>query len=132
MESVRQPLSIEFNSDDFDIVEAGQDMPIGIPAEAAPALENSDIKLKNKWGPDLNVAFYIRRRNHVYPQLRNIIINSNNVHFREENSTMTECPVCFDNTILISRYGCSHSICINCYQRCQQVSYTICPLCRHV
>lgn len=127
VESIKPHISREFNTNDFEIVEAGQYTP-GIPAEAAPALQITDIRLKDKWKEDLKVSFYVRRRNFDYPQLQNLNTR------RNINTTAIqtgECPICLETVRLISRNGCSHSVCSDCHRRCQQVNYTICPLCRH-
>ena len=51
--------------EDIEIVEAGQNT-IYRAAEAAPALEPTPITLKNKWGRNLNVSFYVRLKNYQY------------------------------------------------------------------
>lgn len=106
----------EFNIDSsYDIIETGQEL-----AENAPALQCSSIGLRDKWGDDLNVSFYIRRRMFEY--------TDSNL----ENSYVSDtCPICLESVQLISRNGCSHGVCADCNERCQQINYTICPLCRH-
>jgi hypothetical protein len=128
IESIKSDISRAFNTTDFEIVEAGQYTP-GIPSEAAPALQVTDMRLKDKWKEDLNVSFYVRRRNFDYPQLQNLNTQRN---INTSSRVVDECPVCLETVQLISRNGCSHSVCSDCHRRCQQVNYTICPLCRHI
>lgn len=128
------------NVQDIEIIESGQ-YRSGSLAEAAPSLIPSDIQLSQKWGENLDsVSFYIRRKNHVYPQLeahrrfvedqRNIeanripILNSSNVSFDGD------CPICWDTSNLTRRYNCNHGICFNCYVRCQTLNIHACSLCR--
>jgi hypothetical protein len=73
IQSIKPHLSREFNTSNFDIVEAGQNAG-NLPSEAAPALIESNIQLINKWGPEVRVAFYIRRIDYEYPQLQNLNI----------------------------------------------------------
>lgn len=115
MDSVLPHLSTEFNLslDVIEIVEAGQKLK-----ESAPALVKTPTMLKEKWGEKLFVSFYIRKKNFVYP----ITVNQ----------TVDECPVCLEIVRVFTRHECSHKICDNCHNRCQQVRYTVCPLCRHV
>ncbi len=64
-------LSTQFgiNENEIEIVEAGRNENGGL-SEAAPAIEPSNKKLCDIWGEDLsNVSFYVRRKNHVYPQI---------------------------------------------------------------
>jgi hypothetical protein len=133
IETIRQPISSEFYVNDFEIVETGQDL-LGIPAEDAPCLEKSDIKLKQKWGPELNVSFYVRRKNHIYPELQNYYLRLNGINVRNDVNNplrQTECPVCFEITALVNRYSCSHGICNMCFHRCRESNFTNCPLCRY-
>lgn len=137
METLRPYLSSQFgiNQDDIEIIVSGQYEP-GRPAEAAPALMPSNIKLCNIWGNDLqNLAFYIRRKNYLYPQLE---------AYREERNVNNEvpvlgnlgsgfngqCPICLDHTNLIRRYNCIHGVCSTCINRCEALSIRQCPLCR--
>jgi hypothetical protein len=128
IESIKSDISRAFNSNDFEIVEAGQYTP-GIPSEAAPALQITDMILKDKWKEDLSVSFYVRRRNFDYPQLQNLNIRRN---INTSSRLVGDCPICLETLQLISRNGCSHSVCSDCHRRCQQVNYNICPLCRQI
>jgi len=135
LETVKPIISQEFNCQQkhIEIIETGQDLP-GIPAEAGLPLVISDIPIRQKWGQNLNIAFYIRRKNHVYPQLENL---NNNRYIDPEvnpiitNSTTTNsCPVCLETVSLLNRYRCSHLICTNCYYCCLNNEHIVCPICR--
>jgi hypothetical protein len=119
---IKPYVAIAFDTNHFDIVETGQKIP-GIPSEAAPKLEPSDMKLREKWGQNMQVSlsFYIRRRNHNYPELENYKINT---------LVQDDCPVCLETVLVSNRYSCIHSICTNCYDSCVQRNYFICPICR--
>lgn len=134
VQTVRPILAREFECADFDIVETGQDAP-GIPAEAGRPLQLSNVSLINKWGRELRVGFYIRRRDRVYRQLENLnqmdAFLQNEINPIISNSFVTnQCPICFENVPTLTRYMCSHSICNNCYHHCLQADYLICPVCR--
>jgi hypothetical protein len=129
IETVKPYMCREFNvsEDNLEIIEAGKYVP-GILPEASLPLTQDTNKIKDKWGPKLDVAFYIRRKDYQYPQL-----NLNLIAPNPTTSTVTDdCPVCLETTSLYSRHTCSHRICNRCHQRCLSVSYTICPLCRQV
>ena len=114
----------EFNTDDYEIVETGQQMMNGLPSESGIALTNSDIQLKEKWPNFSLVSFYVRRRNYVYPQLQNINLNL-------LNPVRGECPICLQDDIeTFIRYNCSHRYCNVCYAGCQRIHYNMCSLCR--
>lgn len=120
LENIKIILVSEFNinSDDIEIVETGQTTFMGQP-EAAPKLTPSLIRISELWGENLQVSFYVRKKNNPYTGFRTNITRSNN-----------ECPICLESSILIRRYNCSHGICEICYERCQEVSINTCSLCR--
>lgn len=137
LDSVKPILEIEFHCDrdNLEIVASGQDAP-GIPAEAGFPLQPSDEVLKQKWGNNLHVAFYVRRKNFRYPQLQNL---NNNLQFDGDvNPIITnsiieqQCPVCLDTVQMINRYRCRHQICTNCFYRCLNTNNVVCPLCRSI
>jgi len=137
METLSPHLTREFNCLEFDLIESGQDLP-GIPAEAGLPLQISDIQLINKWGQQLNVALYLRRRNIIYPQLQNLNINIAIHSIPEMNPIITnsvsinQCPVCYENVPLLNRYSCRHCICTNCYYQCLNTNNIRCSICRSV
>lgn len=120
IEIIKPELCREFNihKDNLEIVEAGQSVPGLRPEEVTlPLSFDNTVKIKDKWGPKLEVAFYVRRKNYPYFQLN-------------PTSSNSECPICLENMTLYSRNGCSHCICDKCIQRCLTVNYTMCPFCR--
>ena len=85
----------------------------------------SNTKLMNIWGKKLeNVAFYVRRKNYLYPELESYRRR------QELMKTNTECPICFENENLSLRYNCSHRFCNTCFQSCLEYSINYCSLCR--
>lgn len=110
--------------DQIEIVEAGQ-YNLNLIPELAPALKSSNTKLCNIWGKNLEgLAFYVRRKNYIYPQVEEIMKR------RENKIFISECPICLENTKLTRRYSCNHGVCTNCYNRCILASINICSLCR--
>jgi len=134
--NLRPVLARQFgiNENEVEIIEAGQYDSEFLPEEA-PALVPSDTKLCHKWGEKLqNLAFYVRRRNYLYPEFeanrrqreinRIPIINTSPVVFTGD------CPICLESSLLTRRYTCSHGICSECYSSCQSASFMVCSLCR--
>jgi len=117
-------ISSAFNisTDILELVESGQYN--GSRPELHTALAGSDVRMKDKWGPKLDVAFYVRRKNIVY--VEPAIITNNPLHCVYE-----DCPVCLENRRVFQRYGCVHRICDGCFQNCLSSDYIICPVCRH-
>jgi len=117
MDTVRPIIRTMFSLQNygFEIIEAGQN-----DGELARGLQVSDTQLKQLWGQNLNVSFYIRRKNFLYPQMQ------------EQNIVETDCPVCLENTLLSNWYQCSHQICRQCHNRCIQINFNICPVCRSI
>ena len=143
LESIRPLIKNEFRMNYFEIVEAGQHIP-GTPSEEAPAVTESEIIMSHKWGYDLRVSFYVRRKNYDYSELRRQSFYRN-IGLHEDNNgsvnpiiinspIVEECPICFENIPFINNrnnFGCSHNICNNCYVNCQISNHNRCPICRH-
>lgn len=156
IETIRPQLATQFNInvDELDIVESGH-YEIDGPPESAPALVPSNIKLCQRYGENLrNLAFYVRRRNYLYPELEPHRLNmlerqrrrereiERLMGIRNSNSSINsnteanvnifdgDCPVCLETCSLIRRYICSHGICDRCYINCVTSSYNVCSLCR--
>jgi len=142
LESISPLIKTEFNTDLYDIVETGQIIQ-GIPSEDAPAVLNSNIQIRNKWGYDLSVSFYVRRKNYDYSKLRQLTINKNIDKLKDNNASINpmiinfpiveECPICLDNIQFINNmnnFKCNHNICNNCYVNYQMRNYNKCPICR--
>jgi len=143
LESMRPLIKNEFKTNNYEIVEAGQHIR-GISAEDAPAITNSNILMRNKWGYDLRVSFYIRRKNFDYSNLRQSSINKNILALEHINSSLNpiiinypileECPICLETIQFINNmnnFGCTHNICNKCYVNCKMLNHTKCPICRH-
>ena len=124
LDNIWPHISRYFNTHNFEIVEAGKNT-YDYPAEAAPSLQRTNIRLKDKWTETLNVSFYVRKLDSqlISPNIQIMSINP---------LIMNECPICLETLHLINRVGCSHQICAHCNSRCIRMGYTICPLCRHV
>ena len=125
MEKCNQIISNKIGTTLFEIVVAGQ-YDCQMPHELAPALSPSDIRMDKIWGHDLStLSLYIRRTDHVYPQMinyRSLLVQ-----------TIGECPVCLETPISVyNRYHCAHNICTPCFTRCFQLQQFNCPLCRSV
>jgi len=134
--NLRPELATQFriNEDEIEIVESGQYYPDRL-SEEAPGLVPSNTKLCHIWGENLqNLAFYVRRKNYVYPQFqvnrRQRQIASSSSETYSQTTFTGECPICLESCSLTRRYICSHGICNPCYQRCQSESFTVCSLCR--
>jgi hypothetical protein len=124
------------NEDDLEIVLSGQ-YSEELPSEAMPALMPSDITLSELWGDRLhNIAFYIRRKNQVYPHANRVTAPigdqlDNPLHTQmHTNICVDDCPICLEHGELVRRYACSHGICTTCYVGCINSNITNCSLCR--
>ena len=131
IDSVKPHICREFNvqEDNLEIVEAGQYSPGIRPEAAAPLTQNTTIKMKHKWGRKLNVAFYIRRKDYLYPEMNLNVIRQVSTS-PVAPPVIDDCPVCLETVSVTSRHTCSHTICDRCHQHCLSVNYTICPICR--
>jgi hypothetical protein len=135
--NMRPVLATQFgiNSDDIEIVEAGQ-YTDEYPPEGAPELIPSTRILAEIWGESLqNIVFYVRRKNYLYPQLESYRRNRNRINnqlfvISEQNTFTGDCPICLESSLLTKRYDCSHGVCSGCYTRCKSASITVCSLCR--
>lgn len=138
IDNLRPELAVQFNinENDIEIVESGQYI-LGCLAEEAPELVPSNRKLCHIWGENLeNLAFYVRRKNHIYPQIENARRqreanqNINTSNPAPQNGFIDDCPICLESSLLTRRYNCSHGICSQCYQNCLSASISVCSLCR--
>jgi len=127
IENVRPILSELFgiNQRDLEIIVPEEDLQ-GMPAEMGPELTESDIVLANTWGRKLEyVSCYVRRKNYVYRQIENLMRRQ-----QENQDQARECPVCYGEQELVTRYVCRHSICLSCYDMCCNAGHMTCPMCR--
>ena len=109
----------DFEIEEFELVEAGQNTNNGIAEEGVAFNKNENIRLREKYGPTINVSFYIRPIRRESPQ----------------QSRLEECVICYENTIHSNncyryRYRCNHPICSTCIRECNQHSIDCCPICR--
>lgn len=111
---------LDMQEAEVEIVEVSSTI---VPAESGPALTKTQTKLKDLWTPNLDVAFYVRNKNGLYPEL-----NLNAI--RRIHALTGECPVCMETQLLYLRHICEHRLCNGCYSRCENSGYFICPLCR--
>jgi len=143
LESVKPLIQMEFYTNDFDIIETGQIIK-GMASEEAPAITNSEIKMRNKWGYELDVSFYIRRKKYDYSKLRQLSIHKHINELKERNTPTNpmitnfpiaeDCPICYENMQFIhnvNNFGCAHPICNNCYANYKILNYSNCPICRN-
>ena len=134
--NLRPELATQFgiNENEIEIVESGQYDSDYLPEEA-PSLIPSDRKLCHIWGENLeHLAFYVRRRNHLYPQFeasrRQRQINRLSITNNSPTVFTGDCPICLESSLLTRRYSCIHGVCATCYQHCQTANITLCSLCR--
>jgi hypothetical protein len=125
-ESIGPIIKQMFQIDEFILIEMkNRNTYSNFPKEAQPYIpinSNASQKLKDIWSNKLNVSFYIKDLNNVYPQL-----DTRNILFQRSST----CPICFDVDYLCNRYGCSHYLCDNCYAKCYEtVATNGCPICR--
>jgi hypothetical protein len=143
LESIKPLIKNEFYTNDFEIVETGQIIK-GIASEEAPAVRNSEIKIRDKWGYNLDISFYVRRKKYDYSKLRKLSINKNIDELKDINTPINpmiinfpiveECPICFENMQFINNinnFSCTHHICNNCYVNYKILNYNRCPICRN-
>ena len=142
LESVSPLIKHEFYTNDFEIVETGQHIK-GISSEEAPAVTNSEIQLRNRWGYNLDVSFYVRRTKYDYSKLRQVTMNQHIDELAHRNTPINpmilhfpvteECPICFETMQFINNtnhFGCTHPICNRCYVHYTMLHYRNCPVCR--
>ena len=104
---------------DIDIVPINQMYNIlhGIIPELGPKLIESNVAIRNLWGLRLDIRFFVRRKNYVYPQLA------------ELNVKIDECECCALETYVRRHYECKHLMCETCYCKANGKS-KLCPVCK--
>jgi len=104
-----------------------------IPAERQRPISNTDDTI-GTWGDLKYLAFYVRRRNHIYERERTATVAPATATVEEEERQC--CPVCFEGeNNLTSRYNCIHHICVQCFDiwssiRTRTRTTNSCPVCR--
>ena len=101
----------------FELVEAGQNTDISENGIAFN--KNENLRLCEKYGPTVNVSFYIRPV--ILDQQQQII---------QQQQIVQECSICYEEVLLIHPYQCIHMICSTCYAACRNHSVNTCPMCR--
>lgn len=116
------------NALQYELVEAGQDMPQGIPAEEAPAFIVSSATIQQRFNNNDFVAFYIRR----YPPTASSSLGSTSTIISLDDDLEPCCMVCQETqTTLTTYFGCSHHICDACCSGCIQAGIERCAICRY-
>jgi len=121
-------------SSEYELVEAGQTMPLGIPSEEAPAFVVEPLSIRHRFNNQNSIAFYIR----LFPTTNSslgsslgsaLLLLSLNDHSEPRCMVCQETPTML--TTLTSYFGCSHRICDTCCDGCLQAGITRCAICRH-
>jgi hypothetical protein len=113
----------------YELVEAGQTMPQGMPAEEAPALIVSSTTIRQRFNDQNCIAFYIR----LFHATASSSLSSASTILTSDEETAPCCMVCQETpTTLTTYFGCSHHICDACCAGCVQAGITRCAICRHL
>jgi hypothetical protein len=134
VQRIREKILSEFGVADtrYELVQAGQNMPPGIPSEEAAAFDinnnfSANITIRSRFNEENCIAFYIRMLQ--VQQDQPIEINLSPEPEIEEHPS---CMICFEANIQMTNYyGCSHLICDACCAGCIQAGISRCALCRH-
>ena len=112
----------------YELVEAGQDTPQGVPAEEAPALVVSSTTIRQRFNEQNCVALYIR----MFPATASSSLSSVSTILTSDEDAEPSCMVCQESpTTLTTYFGCSHHICDACCAGCISAGITRCAICRH-
>ena len=118
----------DFNIEHFVLVEAGQNLPVGIDSEdGIPLNKNDTTSLQDLYGDVSNVSFYIR------PITQDVSEQLFSETIRHIQSTPeVECVLCYENTPRRNQYGygCGHALCSRCLNGCRRNTIRCCPICR--
>ena len=112
----------------YELVEAGQTMPQGIPAEEAPALIVSSTTIRQHFNDQNCVALYIR----LFPATASSSLSSVSTILTSEEDAEPSCMVCQESPSTLTTYfGCRHHICNSCCTGCINAGISRCAICRH-
>jgi len=112
----------------YELVEAGQDTPQGVPAEEAAALIVASTSIRQRFNDQNCVALYIR----LFPATASSSLSSISTILTVDDDATPCCMVCQESPTTLSTYfGCSHHICDACCAGCVQAGITRCAICRH-
>lgn len=129
---LQENIARDFGIDEtqYELVEAGQTMPQGIPSEEAPAFIVSSTSIRRRFNEQNLIAFYIR----LFPTTASssLISASTIITEDEDDDALPCCMVCQETPATLTTYfGCSHNICDACCAGCVQAGITRCAICRH-
>lgn len=129
---LQENIARDFGTDatQYELVEAGQTMPQGIPAEEAPAFIVSSTTIRQRFNDQNCIALYIR----LFPATASSSLISASTIITEDESDESApcCMVCQETPSTLTTYfGCSHHICDACCAGCLQAGISRCAICRH-
>jgi hypothetical protein len=127
----------------YELVEAGQRLPFGVPAEEAPAFvfEPSGLSIRQRFSEQNCLAFYIRlydpsEYSQIIETMEQLMsppgsprtVSSSNSPIVDDNC----CVICQEtNPILATYFGCCHPVCNDCCNGCIRAEINHCAICRH-
>lgn len=109
-------VDFNINQEDIELIPNNQYEDC-VPMEILRSLNDlqyGERTIAEQYGLDTLVAFYIRRRNHVY----------------ERSPLISECVVCLNDRMTSNTFGCRHQLCNRCASSCRRVGHNRCPVCR--
>jgi len=134
LEFLKASILSEFNVSEsqYELVEAGQNLPEGVPSEEGNAfLISSNIPsyttIHNYFNKN-HVAFYIR-------MFQNNSLDDESTELNTASSSDNDDPICMvcheSEETLTTYFGCSHYICDACCAGCINAGINCCGVCRH-
>jgi hypothetical protein len=131
-EKINEKFGLEEN--EYELVETGQIMPRGVPAEEASPLAIEDQTIRERFYDQNHISFYIR----LFPPLTFEAAmqrgrSSQSVPIpNTEDEDPPICVICQEtNPILTTYFGCCHPVCNDCCNGCIQAEINQCAICRH-
>lgn len=138
---IKTKILTDFNVMQYELVDTMQRQIEGVDSEDMPALQSTNETLVSKYGPRLEVAFYIRPLPSIinvipilYPEITTVPFTPAVLITRTiaENET---CQLCHEpnqsNQRPTQYFGCSHVFCDECIAGCVENNHSLCPCCRH-
>jgi hypothetical protein len=124
----------DFHIEQFELVEAGQNTVSGRLEDGIALNRGEQTPLREKYGENMNVAFYIRPINYTSlvenTRTRTRTRTETRTETRTNTSTISECVVCFEQLPSFCYYECGHPMCQTCLTGCLQNNIRCCPVCR--
>ena len=116
----------DFHIEQFELIEAGQNTVSGRLEDGIALNRGEQTPLREKYGENMNVAFYIRPINYT-----SLVENTRTrTETRTNTSTISECVVCLEQLPSVYYYDCGHPMCPTCLAGCLQNDIRYCPACR--